>query len=148
MNSVLRAFLIYGFLFVALRLSGKRTLAQVTPFDLVLLLIISEAVQNGMTQNDLSLTNSIVLVTTLVLLDIGISFLKRNHRIGRVIESAPLIVVQNGEPLAERMAATRITEDDVLEAARMSHGLERMDQVKHAVLEPDGEISIIPRRRD
>jgi uncharacterized membrane protein YcaP (DUF421 family) len=147
MDSVLRALIVYVFLFLLLRLSGKRTLAQITPFDFVLILIISEAVQNGLVGDDHSMSNAFLIVSTLVLVDIGLSQWKqRSKRMARILEGLPLVIVRDGRPLQERMDASRVDESDILEAARMYHGLEKMEQVKYAVLERDGAISIIPKR--
>jgi uncharacterized membrane protein YcaP (DUF421 family) len=145
MISVLRAAAIYGFLLLVFRLSGKRGLAQITTFDFVLLLIISEVTQQAMTGNDFSILNAALCILTLVSLDVGLSLWKaRSRTVERVVDSVPLIVVSEGKPLIERMKEVRIDEEDILAAAREKQGLERMDQIKYAVLERDGVISIIP----
>ncbi|HXH81413.1 MAG TPA: YetF domain-containing protein [Candidatus Tectomicrobia bacterium] len=146
MESVIRAAVIYGVLLVLFRLMGKRSLGHITTFDLILLLIISEAVQNGMVGDSYSVTNAIVLVVTLLLIDLGLSLVKRHlPRVEKWVEGVPLVIVEHGRPLEERMTKARVDVGDVLTAARMLHGLERLDQVKYAVLERNGEISIIPR---
>ncbi len=149
MTPVLRALVIYGLLMAVFRLTGKRTLAQITTFDLILLLIVSEAVQNGMVGGDQSITSAFVLVVTLVGTDVALSFLKRRStRLAQWLEGVPLVIVAHGRPLEDRMARARVDVDDVLAAARERHGLERMDQIKYAVLERSGGISIVPRRDD
>ena len=146
MESVIRAACIYGALLMLFRLTGNRSLGQISTFDFVLLLIISEAIQNGMVGNNYSLTNAFVLVITLVLIDIGLSLVKQRSRtVDKWLEGMPVVIVEHGRPLRERMDRARVADDDVLTAARLLHGLERMDQVKYAVLERSGEISIIPR---
>jgi uncharacterized membrane protein YcaP (DUF421 family) len=141
---VLSAVAIYAFLMVVFRISGKRTLAQATPFDLTLLLVISEAVQNVLTGDDRSMTRAFVVVVTLVALDVGLSLLKlRSRRLERALEDVPVVLVSRGRPLQDRMRLSRVDESDVLEAAR-EMGLERLDQVRYAVLERDGQISIVP----
>ena len=145
MESVIRAALVYCFLLVIFRLSGKRTLGEATTFDLVLLLIISEAVQQALVDSDNSITNAVLLVGTLVGIDIGLSLLKRRAPwLEKVIDDVPLVLVEPGRPDMERMAKCRVDEEDILEAARLQRGLERMDQVKYAVLERNGKIAIIP----
>jgi uncharacterized membrane protein YcaP (DUF421 family) len=145
MESVIRASIVYIILFIILRLSGKRTLSDATPFDLVLLLIISETVQEALVDEDYSITNSVLLVLTLILIDLGLSIVKQTFKpVAKFIEGSPMIVVERGKPLKERMDKARISEDDILEAARQLQGLERMDQIKYAVLETNGTISIIP----
>lgn len=112
----------------------------------MLLLIISEAIQNGMVGNNYSLTNALVLVLTLIIVDVGLSLIKQRWQtVDKWLEGTPIVVVDHGRPLRDRMARARVADDDVLTAARLLHGLERMDQVKYAVVERSGEISIIPR---
>jgi uncharacterized membrane protein YcaP (DUF421 family) len=147
MDAVLRASAIYFFLLLIFRLSGKRSIAQITTFDLILLLIISEATQQALLGQDFSLTNAFLVIVTLVGIDIGLSLLKqRSPRIEKILEDEPLIIVEDGRPLLERMKKVRVDEEDVLIAARILQGLERMDQIKYAVLERNGGISIIPKQ--
>jgi uncharacterized membrane protein YcaP (DUF421 family) len=144
MESVLRALAIYAVLMVLFRITGKRSLGQITTFDFILLLIISEAIQNGLVGDSYSITNAFVLVTTLVLVDVGLSLVKgRSPRIERYLDGTPLVIVERGRLLRDRMGKARVDEGDVLNAARRE-GLERLAQVKHAVLERNGDISIIP----
>ena len=146
MDSVLRALAIYVILMIIFRISGKRSLAQITTFDFVLLLIIGEATQQALLGEDFSLTNAFIIIVTLVGIDIGLSLLQqRVPAIGPWVEAVPLILVNEGQVLKERMDRARISESDVLEAARIKQGLERMDQIKYAVLERSGKISIIPK---
>jgi uncharacterized membrane protein YcaP (DUF421 family) len=148
MEPVLRAAAVYGLLLVVFRIAGKRTLGQLTTFDLILLLIISEAIQNGMVGPSYSLTNAVVLVVTLVVIDTGLSFVKSHLPfLERWLEGAPLIIVENGRPLEDRLRHSGVDVGDILRAARSLHGLERLEQVKYAVLERTGDISIIPRER-
>jgi uncharacterized membrane protein YcaP (DUF421 family) len=144
MESVLRALAIYAVLMVLFRITGKRSLGQITTFDFILLLIISEAIQNGLVGDSYSITNAFVLVTTLVLVDVGLSLVKgRWPRIERYLDGTPLVIVEGGRLLHDRMGKARVDEGDVLNAARRE-GLERLAQVKHAILERNGDISIIP----
>jgi uncharacterized membrane protein YcaP (DUF421 family) len=93
------------------------------------------------------MTNSISLVITLVMADVGISFLKRSKKIEEFIEGHALIIVENVKPLSDRLRKTRIDEDDIMSVAR-ANGLERMDQIKFAVLEKSGSITIIPKEKN
>ena len=145
MDAVVRALIVYAVVLVIFRVSGKRSLSQITTFDFVLLLIIGESVQQGLIGDDFSLTKAILLMITLLGVDIGISLLKqRSPAIGKLVDGVPLIIVENGKPIKEYMDKARVDVDDVLTAARETHGLERMDQIKYAVLERSGGISIIP----
>lgn len=147
MDSVLRAIAIYLFLLLIFRIAGRRTLTQMTNFDLVLLLLIGESTQQGLLGNDFSLTNAFLVVMTLVGLDIGISLGKqRSPQLEKLVEGVPLVIVEDGKPLKDRMDKARVDESDVLVAARTLQGLERMEQIKYAVLERSGGISIIPKQ--
>lgn len=146
MDSVFRALAIYAILLIIFRISGKRSLAQITTFDFVLLLVIGEATQQALLGDDFSLTNAFIVIVTLVGIDIGLSLLKqRSPKLELLLDDSPLIIVENGRPLQERMDKARIDESDVLTAARELQGLERMDQIKYAVLERSGGVSIIPQ---
>ncbi len=147
MDAVLRATAIYLFLLVVLRLSGRRTLGEMTTFDFVLVLIIAETTQQALLGEDFSVTNAFLLITTLVAIDIVISILKSRYRgVERIIDGLPMVIVENGRPLQDRLRKSRLDEHDVLSAARRLQGLERMDQIKYAVLEADGAISVVPNR--
>ena len=146
MDAVLRAFAIYLFLVVVFRISGKRTLAEVTTFDFVLLLIISEATQQALLGDDFSVTMAFLVIITLVGLDIFFSLVQRRFTpVARLMSGLPLVLVDNGKLLDERMKKVRVDKAEILHSARQSHGLEHMDQVKYAVLETSGGISIVPR---
>jgi uncharacterized membrane protein YcaP (DUF421 family) len=148
-DSVIRAFIVYGVLLIVFRIAGKRSLSQITTFDFVLLLIIAEAVQPALTAADDSMTNSLLLVLTLFAIDIGLSLVKqRSPVIEKLIDDMPLVIVVDGTPIHERMRMARVDEADILSSARLSQGLERMDQIKYAVLEQSGGISIIPKPRE
>ena len=146
MDAVLRTAVIYLFLLVVFRLAGKRTLAEVTPFEFVLLLIIGEGTQQGLLGDDVSVTNALLVVTTFVLIDVILGVAKQ--KVGwleRAVEGTPVVVFADGEPLLDRMERARIDMSDLMEAARTKQGLESVDQIKFAVLERSGGISIIPR---
>lgn len=147
MDAVVRAVAVYLFLLVLIRLSGKRTLAHITTFDFVLLLIIGEATQQGLIGDDFSVTKAWLLIATLLGVDIALSLLKgRWPRLALALEGAPLVLISDGEPVDDRLERARVDIDDVLESARSNQGLERLEQIKYAVLERDGSISIIPRQ--
>jgi uncharacterized membrane protein YcaP (DUF421 family) len=146
MDAVLRATAIYLLLLVIFRIAGKRSLAQITTFDFVLLLIIGEATQQALLGNDFSMTKAVLVIVTLIMLDIGFSLVQgRFPNLTPWLEDMPLLLVENGRMLKKAMDQSRISEADLLHAARTLQGLERMDQIKFAVLERTGEISIIPK---
>lgn len=146
MDTVIRAAFIYFFLIFILRVAGKRTFGDMAPLDLVLLLIIAETCDTALVAQNYSVTNSVILIVTLVMLDIGMSvWKKRSKRVNRLTEGEPTILVQNGCLLHNRMKLERVEEGDIMQAARKLAGLESMDQIKFAVLETSGEISIVPK---
>ncbi|HEX5549961.1 MAG TPA: YetF domain-containing protein [Nitrospira sp.] len=146
MDAVVRGAAVYLMLLVIFRLAGRRTLAQMTSFDFILLLIISEATQNAMIGDDFSFTNGALVVLTLIGLDVLLSHVKRWSPAAEIwLDGRPTIIVEQGRPNYEIMNRARVDEKDVLAAARETQGLERMDQIKYAVLETSGGISIIPR---
>jgi len=148
MTTLWRALVIYFVLMIVLRATGKRSLAQMTTFDFVLLLILSESTQQALIGNDFSITTGVLLIATLVGLDVTLSFAKaRWHGLERLIDGLPLVIVEDGQPLRDRMRKSRVDEKDVLAAARELQGLERLDQIKYAVLERTGGISIVPNRQ-
>lgn len=147
MDAVLRALSIYVFLLIIFRISGNRSMMQMTTFDFILLLIISEATQQAMLGNDFSVTNAFLVIMTLIGLDIGLSLLKQlSPRLDQLLEGLPLVIVEDGRLLKERMRKARIDEEDILTAARELQGLERMEQIKYAVLERSGGITIVPKQ--
>ncbi len=124
---------------------GKRSLSESTTFDLVLLLIISEVTQQALVGHDYSLTGAFILIVTLITTDLIFSLLKENFPLfGKVTEGLPLIIVDEGKPLPKRMRKSKVSEDDVLEAARMRFGLQKMKDIKYAILEKSGDITIVP----
>ncbi len=146
MHSVFSAAAIYVFLVIIFRVSGRRTMAETTTFDLVLLLIISEAIQQALVSSDQSITGAIVVVCTLVGLDIGLSFVKqRFSNVGKVLDGLPVVILRDGKLLEDRARNERVDIEDILAEARRLHGLESLSQIKYAVVEENGEISIIPR---
>jgi uncharacterized membrane protein YcaP (DUF421 family) len=136
----------YVFLLIVFRLSGKRPPAETTSFDLVLLLIISETTQQAMVDHDHSMMNAFLLIITLVGADILLSLIKRRAPAAdRLLDGLPIVIVRDGRLPEDRARRERIDENDVLEAARLTQGLESMDQIKFAVLERGGRISIITK---
>jgi len=147
MEFILRASALYFFLLLLFRILGKRSLSETTTFDFVLLLIIGESTQQALLGEDFSTTNALVLITVLVGIDLLFVWLKgRFRKLDQLLEGAPLILVDHGRPLKRRMKEAHVDVEDILEAARLSHGLERMKQIRYAVLERNGQISIIPDR--
>jgi uncharacterized membrane protein YcaP (DUF421 family) len=144
MDIVLRAAFVYLFIVLILRVSGRRTLAQMTTFDFVLVIIISECTQQAIMSDDKSLTSAVLAISTLIVCDVILTVIKRRSKLGEMLlDGYPMLIVEHGIFLTERLKSARLDKDDILESIRQS-GLEAVEQVKFAVLESSGRISIIP----
>jgi uncharacterized membrane protein YcaP (DUF421 family) len=149
MEPVFRAIGCYLLLLFVIRLSGKRGLAQVTIFDLILLLLISQTVGQAVIGNDSSFTGAAIITITLVVINRGNDTLAhRWANMSHVLEDAPLILIENGTVHEDRMTRMKIRLDDILEQGRLDEGVERLDQIKHAILERSGMISIIAKQNE
>lgn len=149
MDSVIRGAAVYLVLLVIIRLSGRRTMAQITPFDFVLLLIVAETTQQALLGDDFSITNAVILIMTLFLMDIGLSYLSQWFpRLAKVVDGRPTFVMADGVVDERAMQKARMNVSEILVAARAQHGLERLDQIKHAVLESDAGVTIIPKENE
>jgi uncharacterized membrane protein YcaP (DUF421 family) len=147
MDSVLRAAAVYLFVLVVFRISGKRSMSQITTFDFILLLIIGEATQQALLGNDFSIINAWVVIGTLITLELAFSKMEgRWPSFGRVVGSLPVVVVEDGQLLEARARQEGVTLAEILEAGREKHGLERLEQFKYAILERHGGISVIPQK--
>jgi uncharacterized membrane protein YcaP (DUF421 family) len=148
MDLVIRGIAVYLFLLLIFRISGKRSLRNATTFDFVLLLIIAETTQQALVGEDASVTGAVLLIVLLVGTDILLSLLKRwSPRIDRLLEGQALVILRNGVPLPTRMHLERVDDEDILSAARETRGIDRLDDIERAVLERNGGISIMPKRR-
>lgn len=146
MDSVLRGAAVYCFVLFIFRLAGKRSLAQMTTLDLVVLLIVAGATEHAMLGDDFSLTNCFLLSMTLLGLDRLLGVWKlRQPSVAKVLEGVPLVLIQDGHIQYDRLQKARVDVNDVLAEARAHQGLERLDQIKYAVLELNGTISIVPK---
>jgi len=146
MDSILRATCMYIALLVVFRIAGRRSLGDLTTFDFVLLMIIGEATQQALLGEDFSFINSMMVIATLIVLDVGLSLAKLNsRRVAKLVDGHATLVVEHGRFLHGRMRRTRLTEEDILESARTNQGVERVEQIKFAIVERTGKISIIPQ---
>jgi len=145
MESIVRGVMVYLIVWIIFRISGRRTFAEMTSFDFVLLLIIGEATQQALLGEDFSITNAVLVVVTLVTMDIGFSLLKQALPKFEVIsDGLPVLLIENGRLINEHLKNARVDEADILDEARKLRGLERLEQIKYAVLERNGGISIVP----
>lgn len=142
---ILRALAVYVFLVVALRLTGKRQVGQLAPFDLVLLLVLSNAVQNSMNAGDNTVTAGVVLVLTLLAVNGLVGWLTwRSKRVEGFLEGKPQILIHNGTVDLAVLQSERITRHELMSAIR-AVGLTEFDQVRVAILENTGRINVIAK---
>ncbi len=140
---VLRTGVIYLLVLIGVRLSGKREVGQMTPFDLTLLLLLSNSVQNAMTGPDTSLLGGAVAACTLLVLNYGVAAVSgSNRRLRRLIQGEPSLLIHDGKVIESHMARERVSMDELHRALR-EHGINSSDQVALAVLEVDGSISCL-----
>jgi|SRR5581483_307969 len=143
MDIVARAALMYVFILLITRIVGRRELSSLEPFDLVLLVVIGDLVQQGVTQSDYSFTGLMIAAATIALLQTIVSWVGyRSKRAGLVLDGDPIVVVQDGRFIDGNLRRERIREEEVLESAR-KQGIGSVDEVKWAILETDGAISFI-----
>jgi len=145
---VLRAVAIYVMVMLLMRLSGKRAVGQFTPFDLVLLILIGNAVQNGINGGDNSLTGALLMATTLIALNWGVAFVtSRNRKVERVVEGVPVVLARDGQVFEEMLRRQLVSDADFHKALRQ-HDVVSVSQVALALLETNGTISIVTREGD
>jgi uncharacterized membrane protein YcaP (DUF421 family) len=142
---VIRAAAVFVFIFVLMRLIGRRELSSLEPFDLILLVVIGDLAQQGVTQNDNSVTGVVLVVGTIALLTVATSYLSfRFRRLRPILDGEPIVLVEDGRPIQRNLRRERITVEEVAEAARLQ-SVATLADVRWAVLETSGEISIIRR---
>ena len=142
---VIRALIVYGFLLLLLRLTGKRQVGQLAPFDLVLLLVLSNSVQNAMNAGDNSVVGGLISATTLVLVNFSVSYLTfRSKKLEALVEGRPQVLVHNGVIAKDVMASAQLTHHEV-DAALRAAGCSCVEEVHMAMLENNGSISVIRR---
>ena len=143
MDIVARAVVVFAFLLLLTRIIGRRELSSLQPFDLILLIILGDAVQQGLTQDDYSLTGSLLAVGTIAVLQVFVSWVGyRFPRTRPVLEGTPIIVVEDGELIERNLRRERLDPEEVAEEARLQ-GIAHLSEVKWAVLETTGKISFI-----
>jgi uncharacterized membrane protein YcaP (DUF421 family) len=146
MDLVIRATVIFFFIFLVTRIAGRRELSSLQPFDLILLVVLGDLVQQGITQSDESVTGTLIVISTITLLSVAISWVSfRSRRVRLLSEGEPVVLVQDGMPIERNMRRERITLADIEEEARGSQ-IASLADLEWAILEDNGHISCIPRR--
>ena len=145
MDIVLRGIFVFVFLFVLMRIIGKRELSSLEPFDLILLIVLGDAVQQGLTQDDYSLTGAMLAIGTIAAMQVFVSYANfRFPRLRPLLDGEPVVVVQDGKPIDRNLRRERLTLDDLAEQARLQN-IGSLDDVAWAVLETSGQISFVKK---
>jgi uncharacterized membrane protein YcaP (DUF421 family) len=145
MDLVIRATVVFFFVFLVTRVVGRRELSQLEPFDLILLVVVGDLVQQGVTQSDESVTGALIVIATIALLSIAVSWVSfRSRRVRVITEGEPIVLVQDGRLIERNMRRERITLEDIQEEARQAQ-IASVADLRWAILEDGGRISCIPR---
>lgn len=143
MDVVLRAIVVYAVVFAFTRVLGRRELSELQPFDLILLIVIGDLIQSGVTQDDMSVTAIVMVLCTIGILQVATSYLGfRFRRLRAFLRGEPIVLVDHGRLIDRNMRRERLTLDDLAEKARQSE-IESIGEIKRAVLETNGDISFI-----
>ncbi len=149
MEMILRAVAIYLILLVVFKIAGRRALLQMTSFDLILLLIISEATQQALLGDDFSVTGAMLTIITLVVIDMLFGLAKKYiSGAESMFDGSPVILVVHGELQQGKLKKVDVSCDDILVSARQNHGIYQLEKIKYAILERNGHISIIPEESE
>ena len=145
MDVVIRAVVAFGFIFLLTRIVGRRELSSLEPFDLILLVMLGDLVQQGVTQSDYSVTGMLLAAGTIALLTVGVSYLSfRFRRLRPILDGEPIVIVQDGKPIEQNLRRERLTLEEVQMQARQQQ-IASLDDVQWAVLERTGQISFIQK---
>ena len=145
MDLVIRSVVVFLFIFLVTRIVGRRQLGELEPFDLILLVVLGDLVQQGITQSDESVTGTLIVISTIAVLSVAVSWAAFRFKALRpVIEGEPIVLVHEGRPIPRNMRRERITIADIQEQARQSQ-IASIADLRWAILENDGRISCISR---
>ena len=146
MDLVFRAAAAYAFVLAITRLVGRRELSSLEPFDLILLVVTGDLIQQGITQSDYSVTGALIVISVMALMTVASSYLSfRFLPARRVFEGEPIVLIDNGRPIERNLRRERIRTEELEEKARLQQ-VESLDDVRLAVLETNGDVSIIPKQ--
>ena len=148
MDLAVRSVVVFFFVFVLMRIVGRRELSTLEPFDLILLIVLGDSVQQALTQDDYSVTGAFIVVTTIALLQVFMSYLNfRVPRLRPLINGEPIVIVQDGQVIEGNARRERLTLDDIAEAARVQQ-IASLEDVRWAVLETSGELTFIEKQKN
>jgi len=145
MDIVLRGIFVFVFLYALMRMIGRRELSSLEPFDLILLIVLGDAVQQGLTQDDYSLTGAFLAIGTIAIMQVAVSYANfRFPKLRPVLDGEPIVVVQDGKPIEKNLKRERVTVEDLAAAARQQN-IAKIEDVQWAVMETSGAISFIKK---
>jgi uncharacterized membrane protein YcaP (DUF421 family) len=148
MDIALRSAVIFVFIYVLMRIVGRRELSSLEPFDLILLVVLGDSVQQAVTQDDYSVTGAVIVVATIALLQVSVSYLNfKVPRLRPILDGEPIVIVQDGKVIEQNARRERLTLDDIAEAARLQQ-IASLQDVQWAVLETSGEMSFIEKQKN
>jgi uncharacterized membrane protein YcaP (DUF421 family) len=146
MDLAIRAIVLYLFVIFVMRIAGRREISSLNAVDLVLLIVMGDAIQQGLTQDDYSVTGAVIVVSTFAVLQVFASYLGyRSKRARTILEGAPIVLIDDGEMLTANMRRQRLTQDDIAEEMRLQQ-IMSFDDVRWAILEANGRISFIEKK--
>ena len=148
MDLALRSAVIFFFIYLLMRIIGRRELSSLEPFDLILLVVLGDSVQQAVTQDDYSVTGAFIVVSTIALLQVFVSYLNfKVPRLRSVIDGEPIVIIQDGKVIEGNARRERLTLEDIAEAARMQQ-IASLEDVQWAVLETSGELTFIEKQKN
>ena len=148
MDIAIRSAVIFFFIYVLMRIIGRRELSSLEPFDLILLVVLGDSVQQAVTQDDYSVTGAFIVVSTIALLQVFVSYLNfKVPRLRSVIDGEPIVIIQDGKVIEGNARRERLTLDDIAEAARLQQ-IASLEDVQWAVLETSGELSFVEKQKN
>jgi uncharacterized membrane protein YcaP (DUF421 family) len=146
MDLVLRALVLFAAVYLLLRVVGRRELAQMAPIDFILLIVLGDAIQQGLTQDDYSVSGALIVIITIGIIQVVLGYVTyRSRKVRLVLEGEPIVLIEDGNVIARNLRRTRIAEEELAEEARMSQ-VSSLSDVAWALLETSGKVSIIPKK--
>jgi uncharacterized membrane protein YcaP (DUF421 family) len=146
MDLVFRALVLFGAVYLLLRIVGRRELAQMAPIDFILLIVLGDAIQQGLTQDDYSVTGALIVIITIAVIQVVLGWVTfRSKRLRTVLEGEPVVLIEDGRVIEKNLKRSRIAAEELAEEARLSQ-VASLDDVAWALLETSGKISIIPKQ--
>ena len=145
MDIALRAIFLYAFVVLLIRVMGRRELSTLSAPDLVLLVVLGDAIQQGLTQDDYSITGAVIAISTIAALQVGTSYVSyKSRRVRRVLEGEPIVIIQDGKVIERNLKRERLTEGEIAEEMRAQQ-VASVEDVEWGILESNGTMSFIPK---